>query len=127
MLKPVISLDSFPGGFRTTSTWRKPVSKHERPTGPVTYSSAHSLDVGMRPHSCRSPHNPQLRGTHSLALRACSFISIPGGSLETRVKKPSRRCSSGPEPNLRGTYRALPGNKWYGTPYTPKIKKLRPL
>ncbi len=25
--------------------------KHERPTGPGTYRSAHSLDIGMRPQS----------------------------------------------------------------------------
>ncbi len=53
--------------------------------------------TGMRPHGCRSPHNPQLRGTHSLALCACSFLSVPGGSLETSgpSKNPSRRYPMG--------------------------------
>ncbi len=36
----------------------------------------------MRPYSCRSPHNAQLRVTHSLAHRAYSFLSFPSSAWE---------------------------------------------
>ena len=48
----------------------------------MPHASAHSLAIGMRPHSCRSPHNCQLRVTHSrCSLRKTFFVPLAPSPL----------------------------------------------